>query len=72
MMVGDNIYHRENGTSPWQQLDLCHHSNPDGTPNPLNLQKDTSANRVLISRDFFYFGRSAPLVPGEVLEKLGY
>ena len=71
MMVGDNIYHRDQATDPWQQLD-SHHSNPDGTLNPINLKKDTGVNRVLISRNYFYFGSSAPLVPAELLETLGY
>jgi hypothetical protein len=71
MMVGDNIYHRELTNGPWQQLD-SHHSKPDGTPNPLNVAKDTSADRVLISRDFFYFGKRAPAAPDGLLEALGY
>jgi hypothetical protein len=71
MMVGDNIYHRDQASDPWQQLD-SHHSNPDGTPNPLNVNKDTSANRVLVSRDYFYFGREAPMVPPGMLEAIGY
>lgn len=71
MMVGDNIYSRLSSESPWSQLD-SHHSNPDGTINPVNLAKDTSADRVLISRDFFYFGKSAPAIPNTILEGLGY
>src|SRR6056297_2740084 len=39
-LVGDNIYHRENGK--WVQED-SHHSNPDGTLNEHNLKTDTSA-----------------------------
>jgi len=71
MMVGDNIYHRKHDRAPWEQAD-SHHSNPDGTANPLNVGKDTSANRVLASRHFYYFGRSAPAVPPAILEELGY
>lgn len=71
MMVGDNIYHRDSLDRPWTQLD-SHHSNPDGTINETNLTKDTSADRVLISRDFYYFGRIAPSVPGKILRALGY
>jgi len=71
MMVGDNIYHRDRADAPWQQLD-SHHSNPDGTINPLNVNKDTSADRVLISRDFYYFGRRAQMVPEAILKGLGY
>lgn len=71
MMVGDNIYRRDSSNGAWLQLD-SHHSNPDGTPNPLNVAKDTSADRVLISRDFYYFGRNAPVVPLDVLDALGF
>ena len=71
MMIGDNIYHRQGLTRDWTQVD-SHHSNPDGTPNQINIKKDTSADRVLISREFFYFGRSAPAVPAEILSVLGF
>ncbi|MBN9616030.1 MAG: hypothetical protein J0G35_10715 [Acidobacteriales bacterium] len=71
MMVGDNIYSRNEVGGPWQQLD-SHHSNPDGSANPVNVNKDTSANRVLISRDFLYFGKAAPFVTPRVLERLEY
>ena len=71
MMVGDNIYHRDQNDNSWHQAD-SHHSNPDGSPNLLNVNKDTSADRVLLSRDFFYFGRTAPVVPSSLLEQLGF
>src|ERR1700693_87146 len=71
MMVGDNIYHRDRAGDPWQQFD-SHHSNTDGTPNPLNINRDTSVNRVLVSHDFFYFGETAPSVAAGVLQGLGY
>jgi hypothetical protein len=71
MMVGDNIYRRETPNGDWVQLD-SHHSNPDGIPNQLNIDKDTRADRVLISRDFYYFGRNAPPVPSEILKTLGF
>lgn len=71
MMLGDNIYHREQPAQPWQQLD-SHHSLPDGSPNPLNIAKDTKVDRVLISREFYYFGSAAPVVPGHLLDNLGY
>jgi hypothetical protein len=71
MLLGDNIYYRPSAGSPWQQVD-SHHSNPDGSPNILNLKTDTSANSVLISRRFFYFGKQAPLVPTSILQAIGY
>lgn len=71
MMVGDNIYHRDAVTDTWQQLD-SHHSNPNGTPNLVNVEKDTKVDRVLISRDFFYFGKSAPAAPKGLLGAMGF
>lgn len=71
MMVGDNIYHRDTPGGLWHQTD-SHHSNPDGTPNPVNLKNDTSANHVLVSEHFYYFGRAACSVPVEILDALGY
>jgi hypothetical protein len=71
MMVGDNIYHRQEGEAAWQQLD-SHHSLADGSPNLLNVEKDTKADRVLISRNFYYFGSEAPLAPAGMLKRLGF
>lgn len=71
MMVGDNIYHRQQSEAGWQQLD-SHHSLADGSPNPVNVRKDTSADRVLISRNFYYFGSGAPMAPPGMLEDLGF
>jgi Nucleotide modification associated domain 2 len=71
MMVGDNIYHRDRGDSRWTQSD-SHHSHPDGSPNLLNINKDTSADRVLACREFFYFGKAAPAAPSGLLEELGF
>lgn len=71
MMLGDNIYHRERPGQPWHQLD-SHHSLPNGSPNPLNIDKDTKVDRVLISRAFYYFGSAAPAVPKHLLDELGY
>jgi hypothetical protein len=68
MLVGDNIYFRQ---SVWQQAD-SHHSNPDGSRNDKNLKTDTSANAVLLSNRFFYFGKEAPTVPSSIISKLGY
>jgi len=40
--------------------------------NLLRLEMATSADRVLISRDFYYFGSMAPSVPISILIRLGY
>lgn len=70
-IVGDNIYHRAPGSHQWLQED-SHHSQPNGTPDPYNVQHDTQTDRVLISEHFYYFGRPAPLVPNQILRDIGY
>lgn len=69
--VGDNIYHRVSADAPWVQEDSAH-SLQDGTQCPLNTEHDTRINRVLLSDRFIYFGASAPLVPPDILNRLGY
>jgi hypothetical protein len=59
---GDNIYHRHGKT--WRQAD-SHHSLPGGAINPKNVESDTKADRVLISRSFAYWGGSGPAIPTE-------
>ena len=59
---GDNIYFWDESSGRWCQID-SHHSYSDGTPNARNIQHDTSADRVLISDDFVYFGCDGPEVP---------
>ena len=71
MMVGDNIYHRDSSSNEWQQAD-SHHSNPDGTANSYNRQRDTQTDQVLISQHFFYFGKEAPLVPRRIIDAIGF
>lgn len=57
-MLGDNIYHKDDGGG-WIQED-SHHSNPDGTPNLVNLNRDTGrCDQVLVSDHFYYFGHEA-------------
>ena len=67
-MLGDNIYHKdENGS--WIQED-SHHSNPNGTLNPVNLDRDTGrTDKVLVSNYFLYFGDEALTVD---LDSIGY
>ncbi|RWD67671.1 MAG: hypothetical protein EOS36_01420 [Mesorhizobium sp.] len=70
-IMGDNIYHRPAGTTAWVQED-SHHSQIDGSPEPSNIKNDTQTNRVLISRNFYYFGDAAPSIPEGILAHLGY
>jgi hypothetical protein len=62
---GDNIYHRSN-KGGWLQAD-SHHSFEDGSPNQNNVVADTSADRMLFSDDFVYWGGSGPLLPAKFL-----
>lgn len=57
---GDNIYHQTQGV--WRQ-ENSFHSLPDGTPNPVNRDHDTQSDRVLLGREFVYFGGDGPMVP---------
>lgn len=61
--VGDNIYHKED--SSWVQED-SHHSLENGVLNQANLRRDTSADHVLISSDYIYFGGNPFLIPWEL------
>jgi hypothetical protein len=63
---GDNIYSRDPGTALWCQAD-SHHSLHDGSPNPLNVIADTGTDRILLSDDFVYWGRSGPELPRQFL-----
>jgi len=70
-IMGDNIYHRPAGATEWVQED-SHHSQIDGRPEPSNIKNDTQTNRVLISRNFYYFGEAAPSIPAAIFAHLGY
>jgi len=61
---GDNIYYRDPPNELWCQL-RSQHSNVDGSVNLKNLEHDTSVNRILISKDFVYWGGNGPVLPIE-------
>ncbi len=57
---GDNIYHRDTAGNEWLQSDSFH-SETNGALNGKNLRRDTSAtDRVLVGREFCYWGRRRP------------
>lgn len=65
LRYGDNIYHRD-GDKAFRQEDSFH-SREDGSTSPGDLKRDTSTtDRVLLSRDFAYWGRSAIVLPKEL------
>lgn len=70
MLLGDNIYHQDD-EQKWLQAH-SHHSLSDGSVNNANLERDTTSHKVLISRHFYYFGKTAPVIPSEILEEIGY
>lgn len=55
-MYGDNIYFYDKDAKEWHQ-ENSHHSYEDGKINFHNLNRDTSCDKVLISEEFFYFGK---------------
>jgi|SRR6267143_298823 len=67
---GDNIYHKDKA-GKWIQAN-SHHSFPDGTPNPRNIERDTgTTTRVLLGRKFGYWGRIGPKVPARFRQSEG-
>jgi hypothetical protein len=57
---GDNIYRRDARTGGWLQVDSFH-SLPGGVPKEANILRDTHVtNRVLLGREFCYWGGTSP------------
>lgn len=71
MLLGDNIYYFNEADAAWQQA-ASHHSNPDGTINTANKDRDTQSRNVLIADYFYYFGSNAPDFPDGMLDNIGY
>ena len=67
-MYGDNIYRRR-ARGGWEQAN-SHHSLEDGRPNAYNVKRDTSADAVLISEHFYYFGMSAIDIPEQLARRI--
>jgi hypothetical protein len=64
--VGDNIYHRDEHGN-WLQQD-SRHTRKDASPNPQHIATDTSADAVLASQSFSYFGGAGPTIPRHLRE----
>jgi hypothetical protein len=62
---GDNIYHFDEKSKNWCQLD-SHHSLEGGQVNTINLNNDTKTDAVLISIDFYYFGINSIEIPKDL------
>lgn len=64
-MYGDNIYYKDiNGK--WIQKD-SHHANLDGSINYNNLNTDLKGKYVLISYNYYYFGKNFIDIPQAIL-----
>ena len=61
MMVGDNTYPRSEAEASGNNSIRTTVSRM--VRQPLNVEKDTKADCVLVSRHFYYFGSKAPLAP---------
>lgn len=57
---GDNIYHLQPNGS-WHQRN-SHHSFENGVVNARNVRHDTQTDRVLIGKDFVYWGGHGPKI----------
>jgi Nucleotide modification associated domain 2 len=66
---GDNIYFYDDIKNTWFQAD-SHHSNSDGSTNYHNLDRDTQSSEVLISENFYYFGKYRLTLPTEFNEQV--
>lgn len=66
-IYGDNVYHTNHETGDIIQ-ENCAHSNEDGTVNKQHFDRDVAGKYVLLSKNFYYFGDHAPLIP----EKFSY
>lgn len=63
-LYGDNVYHTDAQTAKIIQED-CAHSKEDGKVNMQHYNRDVDGKFVLLSKNFYYFGDNAPLIPPE-------
>ena len=68
LRYGDNVYHRDPRTGCFVQEDSFH-SEPAGRVSAPNLRRDTgTTDRVLLGREFAYWGGGGPAVPANFAE----
>lgn len=66
LCYGDNIYHKDQKTGTWIQ-EASFHTDPPNARNGGNLKRDTgSTERVLLGREYAYWGGSSILLPAEL------
>ena len=66
-IYGDNIYHQEDSSKEWIQEDSAH-SLDNGVTNEDHMKRDISGEYVLVSQEFYYFGKNNPKEPEELIE----
>ena len=66
---GDNIYVLGEENKVWHQQD-SHHSLDGGEINKRNLKNDTKSPYVLISKQFYYFGKGNIEIPNSLKSEL--
>jgi hypothetical protein len=65
-LYGDNIYHKDTDSGNWLQDDSAH-TLAHGQTNNAHLKADIKGQRVLIAKNFYYFGDNAIKIPDEYL-----
>lgn len=63
-LYGDNIYHKDTKANKWIQENSAH-SFDNGITNEEHRDTDLSGEFVLISKNFYYWGRNAIIIPDE-------
>lgn len=64
-MYGDNFYHTDPVTKkPIQEPSA--HSHPNAEKRQKHINRDTSGKFVPLSKQFYYFGENAPIIPEEL------
>lgn len=66
---GDNVYHRKDGE--WVQ-ERSRHTHRDPEMTAKHTRRDTCRNRVLVSRQFVYYGAEAIELPTEFEDERGH
>lgn len=66
-MVGDRTYRHEPGSDDWHFEVSMHHIPGALGANGEHVGIDTAVNRLLVGREFTYWGKSGPSVPADLM-----
>ena len=67
-MVGDRTYRRDTEASSWLFDLSMHYLPPASQGNGGHVVRDTKVDRLLVGRDFTYWGKVGPKLPDHLLE----